>query len=484
MQKLKRTLFVVALTCAFITSSSLAAKEPKEIFEQSHRPTVTQVKSIPEPRRFVSRWLSSHARQVIRQTLDEVEADGPRVIALLEAAFPGAVFAPLGRDASLLGDVLDAFYQSLGHNRRVRRLNASTDSFDGVDEATVVKFLETNGLVLTKYYKGPPFVIIDRTSYGTNSQSTILMRAGYRAYARKYGNAAALVQRFNLATTYSTDSYNSIDDVNDMLVAEKKNLAEKKTRVPQRILNIASRLTDGFEWHDPFGEMRERSNGKVYTVPGDLEGEVNRAAVIATIAGIIQLVSKPQFLKQVQEEADRLGYVFPLKQNYLSPLDRPSANLELLSKDFRRKIANLKVYVKDDGVEKPPRLSPNGQAIGEWIEESSYQLSFLNGPEVFELMLYGVATAFEKNKIGNRDFRHLVADVLILAKHDQDFAVAFATALHRNPKLKAVWNERRSYFADASPDRHGGDAVPKAYRYFSDKLRTSDACQAVFSTKF
>jgi hypothetical protein len=346
----------------------------------------------------------------------------------------------------------------------------------------VVKFLESNGLHLEKSYKGPPFIIVDRTSYGPNSQSTRLIHAGYNAYAKKYRNAADLVRRFNLISTQSGLGYDHVSELQEQLDEERHQIASAVRAYPKLLVNLRSTLTDGFAWHGAFQKMEMAANGKVRTKPGDLGDANSAAAIIAIMVGIKKIVSKKDFLNSVQEEAYSLGYEFPLEQIKTGSVKKIDANLRRFARSINATLKNLGPYVKPVYAEMIPRLSPNAAMLGKELEGIEQYLKFGNGPKVFRLMLYSIDKARQQQKIGKRDLRHLFAQILVPTPQREEYAIEFAAALKALPHLQHVWSRHEPYFADVTQNRFGGDAVPKASQYFRTTLATSASCLEIFKS--
>ncbi len=140
---------------------------------------------------------------------EHIKENLPKLIISLEKAFPNGTYAFLGRDVNLWGDAMDAFYQSFGQTGRVQLLNASTASFSNAEPETLVNFLVQNGMdprIVTvtdpeEYNSLKPFVIYDRTSMGSTSQSTKLMDAVFTMAARNGVPVHLLPEKFFVATT-------------------------------------------------------------------------------------------------------------------------------------------------------------------------------------------------------------------------------------------------------------------------------------------
>ena len=238
----------------------------------------------------------------------------PEAIASMEKVFPGATWAPLGRDAVLLGDILDAFYQSIGQQGRVSRLNASGNSIRGANAPTLVQFMESAGLDFNNIKDKPPFIIFDNTGYGPSSQSTTLITAGYNAYKAQHGDPSVLVTKFNVMNL--VNNVTAQTDVNAFHQQQAQSVAQIGR--PGAILGITNGAQFGYstEWHNTFGNIQLQPNGKMEGAIGAQNPVQTREQVLWELYEAIRDVSKPSFLAAVQAAAHGLGFEFPMKRIY------------------------------------------------------------------------------------------------------------------------------------------------------------------------
>ena len=121
---------VVSIVLLFSSMAFAEAKTIKQLLEQSTRPTIDElalalganIKDNPFP--YVS------YNQLGKDQLKEIDAKLPMIIVELERAFPGAIYAGVGRDMALLTDALQAFYTSIGQKDRVIHVPLSAESFE------------------------------------------------------------------------------------------------------------------------------------------------------------------------------------------------------------------------------------------------------------------------------------------------------------------------------------------------------------------
>jgi len=256
------------------------------------------------------------------------------VIVAMERAFPGATYYPLGRDAFLLGDVLDGFYRSIGQKDRIKRLDASGPSFPHYrsasdrtleeDREILTGFLQTNGLDLEHVDTAPPFVMFDVTSWNSTSQSYQLVRSAYATYAKMGGDLQKLYEKFNFAGVGmgGWGSHEVISpnlNVEEYKEGQKREVSERGIRVPLFLPRAASDLCYSEAWHPMFGPFRRTDEGKVVTsIPdsgGSWMGEGSRServVILSQLFEIRKMMNDPEFLKLVQSRARVYGYEFPL----------------------------------------------------------------------------------------------------------------------------------------------------------------------------
>ena len=120
----------------------------KDLIDGKSRPTMAQVEAVAGSSEKDPFGGSPTACGYVEKLIStETIARG---IAAMEVAFPGASLFELGRDASILGDIFDAFYRSIGQPERVKRLDASRPSFTHSNYKRTYGFLKTNGFDVTK----------------------------------------------------------------------------------------------------------------------------------------------------------------------------------------------------------------------------------------------------------------------------------------------------------------------------------------------
>jgi hypothetical protein len=465
--------------CSWIAFAAFSQDEQQlsRLLSQPGRPTVADVKTLLETLPALQEPKFGNTSSNKDHSLEQrIYSEGARVIAQLEYLFPGATIAPLGRDAAILGDIVDAFYQSIGQQGRVQRLNASTSSFKNDPNGTLaLEFLKSNGLNLDRDYQGPPFIIFDRTSYSANSQTTQLINAGYRAYAAEHGEVESLLRRFNLVSSHDGNQSKMMPLTNKASIDNYFKAVETHVRQtkssPSHVIGLGTTLVDSPAWHDTFGAFYNEGN-RIVTRPGTLANEQIRRSVLAEMHLAIKIVSSPEFLERVKAQARELGFEFPMHRIF-DPLDlKPfEINIEELSKEFFELVGsfpeegNAYILKKDKSL---PRFTPNGKRMSGWIHQHLYNIEDnAKAAELYELFFYGVFRAREANRISPRDAKYLVAELLGTLRLTEEFVDTFRAIFKNKPELQELWIKKREYFEDSDPQRKGGTSVPNNYRLLS-----------------
>ena len=271
------------------------------------------------------------------------------MVAQLEHAFPGGQWLPLGRDAVLIADALDGFYTSIGQTGRVRRLDMSGNSLPHYRDANprtheedrpmIYGFLKSNGLDLEHLEGKPPYVMIDVTSYRSDSQSTQLMRSVYRTWTKDLGrDPKALYDRVNFIGTPMGGPTTNISDARDIAATKSRLRDGTGTDGPKELLYLGgamSQLTYKAFWHDDFLKMYKRPDGTITADAGRAYDTEDKNKVLAELYEVDQITSSPTFLAQVKKIAeDKYGYAFPSKQTEKLTRFAPKAPVISASKEY------------------------------------------------------------------------------------------------------------------------------------------------------
>jgi hypothetical protein len=373
--------FALMVLAGLITSLPPAIagrRELEQLLDSPTRPTVSQV--IQATGRAID------GKNPYRNYLQHERAHEARMaqipalaqtIAFMEKAFPGAIWAPLGRDAVVFGDLLDAFYHSISQSGRVSRLNASGTSF-GEGDWMRLDLLVSAGLDLKQVDSTRPLIGMDRTSFGPSSQSTNLMRAGYSAYAWKGYNPKNLIHHLNfLALGSNFPDENS----GDRITTYFENVAIQAPPCLSEIMSInIGEWTDSIPWHETFGPLQTALDGTIAGTPGAPSALEDRKAVLGELIEIIQRVRDPRFLVSVQKKARALGYEFETTTDYLEMIEarkksdrqlrisESKISLKEIKKDFAETTSKLSRLPRQQDTRV---LSNNAQTMYTWLEHAT-----------------------------------------------------------------------------------------------------------------
>jgi hypothetical protein len=337
MKYLKKSTIIVALSAlqwlGLSEFASAGKAELDALLSQSARPTMQQVLEAAGPEVVAQNpYMSPAIQQELRFSQIKYL---PHVIAFMEKAFPGALWAPLGRDAVIFGDLLEAFYLSIGQPGRVSRLNASGNSFISRTNEDRVRFLESAGLNLADPKKRP-FVGVDRTGHNTNSQGYLLLVAAYKAYAMNGGNPEELVPYINfLGLSAALDPIHASNEVLSQYFGKQQYRSNLKA-VANIIQLPVGGWTDSTPWHDTFGKLAEQPNGKFEGTVGAQHSRYH-AHILGEMIEIYHQVATPEFAEAVKDAAHKLGYEFPIGKDTLERLRLESERMRAEAKVFAEK---------------------------------------------------------------------------------------------------------------------------------------------------
>lgn len=294
-------------------------KAKEKLLSLTHRPTIAEFLEI------MGELPAQNPFQALdRDTkVEEITLAGPKIIAGLEYAYPGATWAILGRDSSFMGDVLEAFYLQNGAHDRVVRLNASTGSFETSGQE--LKFLYSAGLLSSPEAKAEKkWVILDPTSWSVDGKGSPLsqIRKLITAYYAKHGDAEA--QRMVGAIGLGTSSRGALKgvEIEDEFDIESfwKQTDISSWNGPDRILYtfndfayLALNPVNSTEvaWHEKFGPFQDVGDGKVIATPGAQSSQRFKEHILYTLYEAVKATGTPFFRTSVENKATQYyGYDF------------------------------------------------------------------------------------------------------------------------------------------------------------------------------
>ncbi len=306
-----RSILVLVVT---LYSFATHAKEPttiQELLDHPLRPTLAQLQKALVP------WPDKNPFQMEKYThplyISNAHNLAVIMIALTEMKFPGATHAFMGRDSSWAHDLFFAFYSYIGQPHRVKHLPISSGSL-AVDKADIAQMMEGFSLDLSKADNHPRYVIYDRTSYSSTSQSHLLMKALFGQYAALHGSAAPLFEKLFFVDI----------DGNNHIQLETADIAkyvqsESRSAYPSHIFTIETGqgqhdLNQETVWHDSF-KVLKKMGVQVVGMPGALSDKTSRQQILGELYQTQGKIQTPEFLEAVKNQARQLGYQFPIADN-------------------------------------------------------------------------------------------------------------------------------------------------------------------------
>jgi hypothetical protein len=257
------------------------------------------------------------------------------IIASFEKAYPGLTYAFLGRDSAFLADAIEAFYLAHGQVGRVVRLNASGNSINPAPPDVLLAFLRQNGFRPTANGLERPYIIIDRTSYGPNSQSRRLLSAGYSSLLQTRAAPEKLMRQFAVVNVGSDNNGIAITpDVERDFFRRIKFIGYRHESGPSVQLRIsAGGLIDTAFWHQTFGKFEINTSGRLVARPGAPVEVSDREMTLGLIETAVRVVSSDEFMQMVRKAArDIFEYDFKFEQRAVT-VTLPSEAKAAIEKD-------------------------------------------------------------------------------------------------------------------------------------------------------
>ncbi len=242
-----------------------------------------------------------------------LDSNLPKAITRLEVYFPNGKYATLGRDSFFIADTLEAFYLGLGLENRVVRLGASTQTFHafGGDPEEIYKFVKSNGFDMKAAAEGRmPFVIIDRTSYSSGSQSTTLLNSVYQS-----GEFAALTPQEKVNVHHyavvASSQNGTLLPITARALENFRSTQSPTARLPGLFAaHEFAHFTDQshLNWHPTFQTtITTLPDGRISGVPGRGE-EGSRWETLLVMYELYQYLKTPEFQTLVWNTARADGF--------------------------------------------------------------------------------------------------------------------------------------------------------------------------------
>jgi len=241
---------------------------------------------------------------------------GPELIAKLEFSYPGAIWAPLGRDSAYFADILEAYYLSIHEPDRVVRIHASTPSFTSNSDTPPIetRILLASNLVNSSGVPIKDFVILDPTSWSPTSQSRRLLQCAYYAWgnqeAYKKGGCRR-VGAISLPNTNSSGNHAFIQ-LGDRAAMERFFSARMNGRNIHHILSTGHTpfSYDGDKsWHDRYNPPYWDGSHATPN-PGSLSSLAIRQGILWWIYEVIKATHSREFHSGIESVKKRYGLAF------------------------------------------------------------------------------------------------------------------------------------------------------------------------------
>ncbi len=429
----------------FVSQSLLALP----FISDTTRPTMKMISEVVERLNFAegipdNQLLGQKAQGLTYEHWLQVMLEkGPELIAAMEKTFPGATWACVGRDMEAIGDLLEAFYLSIGQEGRVARLGVSKPTFQNLDPVMMLKFLENKGLNIPEVQRGHPFIFVDTVSQGYGRQSAEMLDIVYKEYAKSGKNAADLLRKvniFGLIVSTFQGKANPFQNVEEHLQKNEARLRANpqednfKTHTiitfhdPGKTFNEAGYAHYTGAWHDVNGPLVRDGDGKIRSSPGHLSQLNLRKSILWLQRELLANVKKESFLSRVRQEAQKLGYEFPMRRpgdtsgEVIKAIEIPQEIKEFLAKAAEEELrAGFKVSEAEElrlrktleemkKSEDSPKeqLTPNGEKLLAWYRENQPKEE---PRRLGVLMIDALRTGRHGLKLRSHDLRTILREV-------------------------------------------------------------------------
>lgn len=231
----------------------------------------------------------------------------PHMIARIEAVYPNAKIYFLGRDAAPLADVFQAYYDSIGQKNRVYRVHASRDTVYNMSQEDTLKLFKKVKAFKTK---NRPVVLLDRTSFATNSQvgngkpsqSRYLYNHLYEHFVSLGMSQEELSLKLGVASTYSGWTFNNLNDVASAL------LENGGSNGALNIKNGKKMLTDTALWNASYTVGLKLDKGEYKGEISRQHGVGHKIHALAVMYEAVKVGQSQEFADAVNDELTKLGF--------------------------------------------------------------------------------------------------------------------------------------------------------------------------------
>lgn len=413
--------------------STISFAGPREdLLALDHRPTFAEFEAA-----FDGNWPDENPFGTPSEGLQtKILKSLPTVIVQFEKAFPGATYAALGRDTAFLGDLMAAFYESLGQKNRVVRMDLSRNSL--TNQQDLVAYLRTQGVTAKNLKNSTGLVVFDQTKFQEESQVRQILLAAYgdlKSQGIESGNLPKIFNAINTGASkkmYPVNIMSPWTDVAGVLRDQGRRLFY--TNDPEEILSVKvdSSLTYTKAYHDVFLPFQRTSSDLVQTKPGPLASEEVRLQILADLFESVKTVSSPLFLERVRNASSvyHFGYLGFPTQRVLKQTE--AANLR---EGFQIKPKLIDELPASPAAERILQLSEN-------LKSSLWNESFSFGNQI----------------------KHTTDFLIAVAQGSEQESQEFAELFRKDDLLRSIVIKMSPFFLYGGPSEAATQAAQKLFK--------------------
>ncbi len=327
----------------FLATSLVFAQTEQELLARELRPRMSQIIATHADYRVPPGIPIAQDHTNFPYFLKALVDGAPNLIIQLEAAYPNATFAFLGRDTQLISDVVDAFYISRGQPGRVTQIFTSKPTLVGMSYPEIIVYLKHSGFDIENLSPDRPFIMIDTVSKGSDiylpdalgnqtsnhrlvsgRQGRLILHAVYSYWTHtlkrnpqdllKLFNFVGLqVSTFNLRDSNNQYYYRDISDIKSIQKLNKNNINDGLygyNMIVPLITDTPMKFNEaGYDhytsaWHGKFQPPLRLLDGSLLPNPGALLDPPWRVSILWIQHGVWDAVNQSHFQRQVDEIAE------------------------------------------------------------------------------------------------------------------------------------------------------------------------------------
>jgi hypothetical protein len=474
----------------FILSVSAWAQNVKQValINQARRPKMELILSDRE-------FLAPFGGRDSKSRVQAVNRYFPELIVSLERAFPGATFGFLGRDMDLIADAADVFYLSLGQRDRVKHIEFSTPSLQNSNPQLITQFLTQLGLDSKAQDPDPkPFIIIDYTSYAASgrtdrsfpSQARYIFQSVISQMKRDGFSARQILSRVNLITFDSSAGSNVrlsnalADDrstfLDDQVKALESGNIDRITVIP-----FGSNMAYDSEWNDKYGPIYTDQYGLLKTNPQSDFDYSTKLNVLYQIVEVVRNLDSSDMRQRIQDLATqyRVQFLAARPSQVKSTPKAIAINYDAEMKKALKELDTLPELPQERQYEKTKtdgtsiKLTGNGSAVLRILESPIV----IQAKNYFPAALQTLTKLYNKNRIGARDFRRILAQILTYKMIEAESFIKMVQSQYKQTLPLEIFlgreGEREKYMSQ-------GGLAEENYRRLTSNGELKMSCKFVY----